>query len=211
MSFTVIRPLSSKASLTTRMRSSLCLLSSALACAGVVPFVFVDGDELFARRHDLVDLDVVAGLKAQVAAGDDADHLAAVAHRKARNAQLLGQLQHLQHRVLGGDDHRVAQHARLVALDLGHVGGLFLRREVLVDDADAALLGDGDGQPRLGDGVHGGGHERQVQLDVAGEFRREGRVLGQDLGVRWHQQHIVEGERFSKKAHEKAPKEELYP
>ncbi|WP_348689411.1 hypothetical protein, partial [Acidovorax soli] len=38
-----------------------------------------------------------------------------------------------------------------------------------------------------------------------------GRVLGQDLGVRWHQQHIVEGERFSKKAHEKAPKNGLYP
>ena len=89
--------------------------------------------------------------------------------------------------------------------------GLFLSGEVLVDDADAALLRDGDGQARLGHGVHGGGHERQVQLDIAGEFRREGRVLGQDLGVRWHQQHIVEGERFSKKAHEKAPKDGLYP
>jgi hypothetical protein len=80
-----------------------------------------------------------------------------------------------------------------------------------VHDADAALLGDGDGQACLCHGVHGGGHQRQVQLDVAGEFRREGRVLGQDLGVRWHQQHIVEGERFSKKAHEKAPKNGLYP
>ena len=49
MSFTVIRPLSSKASFTTRMRSSLCLLSSALASAGVVPFV--DGNELFAWRQ----------------------------------------------------------------------------------------------------------------------------------------------------------------
>lgn len=91
------------------------------------------------------------------------------------------------------------------------MSSLLLRREVLVHDADAALLGNGNGQTRLGHGVHGGGHKRQVQLDIAGEFRREGRVLGQDLGVRWHQQHIVEGERFSKKAHEKAPKNGLYP
>jgi hypothetical protein len=37
MSLTVIRPLSSKASFTTRIRSSLCLFSSALASAGLVP------------------------------------------------------------------------------------------------------------------------------------------------------------------------------
>src|SRR3989344_2850721 len=44
---------------------------------------FIDRDELLARGHDLVDLDVVTGLKAQVAAGDDPHHLAAVAHGKA--------------------------------------------------------------------------------------------------------------------------------
>ncbi|MNT44125.1 hypothetical protein D3C72_1806370 [compost metagenome] len=91
------------------------------------------------------------------------------------------------------------------------MSSLLLRREVLVHDADAALLGDGNGQARFCHGVHRSGHERQIQVNVTGEFRREGRVLGQDLGVRWHQQHIVEGERFSKKAHEKAPKDGLYP
>ncbi len=171
----------------------------------------VDRDQLLARRHDLADLDVVTRLKAHVAAGDDANHLAAVAHRKTRDAQVFRQLQHLKHRVLGGDDHRVMHHARLVALDLGDLGGLLLGRHVLVDDADTALLRDGNRQARLGHGVHGGGHEWQVQGDVAREARGEGGVLGQDLGVRWHQQHIVEGERFSEKAHVKAPKKRLYP
>jgi hypothetical protein len=36
-------------------------------------------------------------------------------------------------------------------------------------------------------------------------------VLGQDLGERRHQQHIVEGERFAEQAHVKAPNGELYP
>ena len=39
--------------------------------------------QLFARRHDLTDGDVVTGFKAQVAPGDDAYDLAAVADRKA--------------------------------------------------------------------------------------------------------------------------------
>ena len=34
--------------------------------------------------------------------------------------------------------------------------GLLLDGEVAVDDADSALLGHGDGQARLGYGVHGG-------------------------------------------------------
>jgi hypothetical protein len=85
----------------------------------------------------------------------------------------------------------------LVALDLGHLRGLLGGRQVLVHDADAALLGDGNRQARFSHGVHGRGDQGQVQLDVAGKPGGERGVLGQDLGIRGHQQHIVEGERFS--------------
>jgi hypothetical protein len=78
-----------------------------------------------------------------------------------------------------------------------------------VDDADAAFLRDGDGQPGFGDRVHGGRHQRQVQADVAGELGGEGGVLGQDLGERWHQQHVVEGERFAEKAHRDGSKRRI--
>ena len=78
-------------------------------------------------------------------------------------------------------------------------------------DAHAALLRDRDRQARLGHRVHRGGHQRQVQGDVAGEAGREGGVLGKDLGERRHQQHIVEGERFSKRRMSEAPKDGLYP
>ncbi|MPN07108.1 hypothetical protein SDC9_154374 [bioreactor metagenome] len=120
-------------------------------------------------------------------------------------------MQHLQHRVFGGDHHRVVYHAGLVALDLGDFGSLLLRRHVLVNDADTTFLGDGNGQSRLSHGVHGSGHERQVEGDIARKARGEGCVLGKDLGERWHQQHVVEGERFTEKAHVKAPKKGLYP
>ena len=50
-------------------------------------------------------------------------------------------------RLVGDDGHRVDHHAAFVALDLAHLLGLFLGLEVAVDDADAAGLGHGDGQP----------------------------------------------------------------
>ncbi|MNW06909.1 hypothetical protein D3C71_2034010 [compost metagenome] len=54
-----------------------------------------------------------------------------------------------------------------MALDLVHFGGLFLGRHVLVDDADTALLRNGDRQARFRHGIHCGGHQGNVQGDVA--------------------------------------------
>jgi hypothetical protein len=103
--------------------------------------------------------------------------------------------------VLGRDHHRIAQHAGFVALHLGHLRSLLGGGEILVHDPDAALLRHRDREARFGHGVHRRGNQRQVQCDIAGESGGEGGVLGQDLGERWHQQHVVEGERFAEKAH----------
>ncbi len=48
-------------------------------------------------------------------------------------------------------------------------------RHVLVDDADAAFLRDRDREARLGDRVHRGRHDRQVQPDAARELGAEAR------------------------------------
>jgi hypothetical protein len=53
---------------------------------------------------------VVTGLETQVAAGDDAHHLAAITHRETGDAELLGEVDHLAHGVAGCDDgDRIAQ------------------------------------------------------------------------------------------------------
>ena len=52
-------------------------------------------------------------------------------------------------------------------LTLSTSRGLRLDRQVLVDDAEAALLGHGDRQARLGDRVHRGRDDRDVQADLA--------------------------------------------
>mmetsp|Transcript_26318 Transcript_26318/g.62507 ORF Transcript_26318/g.62507 Transcript_26318/m.62507 type:complete len:641 (-) Transcript_26318:108-2030(-) len=164
----------------------------------------LDRDELFGRRHDFADLGVHARLEAQVPPGDDADHPPALDHREAREAMQPGQLDHLAHRGVRADRQRLADDAALVALDPGHLARLGFRRQVLVHDADAALLRNGDREAGLGHGVHRGGHQRQVQGDVARQTGRKAGVTWQHLGERWHQQNIVEGERFAEKAHEES-------
>ena len=57
---------------------------------------------------------------------------------------------------------------RFELLDLADLVGLLLGVEVLVDDADAAGLGHGDGHGRLGHGVHRRGDQRDAQLDARG-------------------------------------------
>ena len=142
---------------------------------------FGHGDQAILRRHDVTHRYIVAGFKAQIPAGDDTHHLAAITHRETRHAELLGQGHDLPHRVLRGDDHGVAQHAAFVTFDAGDLSRLLLGCEVFVDDPDATFLGYGDGQPGLGHGVHGGRHERKVQVDATGKTGRERRVLGQDV------------------------------
>ena len=71
----------------------------------------------------------------------------------------------------------------LVALDLAHLGGLLLDAHVLVDDANATFLRHGDGQAGFGDGVHGSGNQRNVQLDFAGQAGLEADILRQNLGI----------------------------
>src|SRR3954469_10864902 len=167
---------------------------------------FAHGDELLLRRHDVLHRLVEVGLEAQVAVGDDADHLAAVLHhREAGNPVRALQLHHLAHAHLGRDGHRVAQHAGLEALHLGHLRRLLLGGEVLVHDADAAFLRDGDGEARLGDRVHRRRHDRNVQLEAAGEAGAEVGVARQDARVGGKQQHIIEGQRLLDHPHEIRP------
>ena len=167
--------------------------------------------QALAGRHDVADRLVVARFKTQIAPGDDTHHFAAVAHRESGYAQLLGQCHDFAHSEMGGDDHRITQHAGLVALDLGHLRSLLGNREVFVDDAHATLLRDGNRQARLGHRVHGGRHQGQIQGDVAGEQSGQRGVLGEDLGVRGDQQHIVEGQRFAEEAHGESSKKSIVP
>ena len=123
MSLTVIRPRSSKASLTTSTRSSRCRCISALASSSVAP------SRTVTRRSRGVMMWLTGWsrlrLEAQVAVGDDADHLAARRPPAGRRSGAAG----------SGRSRRAPSSCgeivigslttpALEALDLGHLGGL---------------------------------------------------------------------------------------
>ena len=63
-----------------------------------------------------------------------------------------------------------------------------------MDHADAAMAGHRDGEPRLGDGVHGCAHQGNSERDAACESRRCVDRVGQHVGRVGHQQNVVEGQ-----------------
>jgi hypothetical protein len=109
---------------------------------------------------------------------------------------LPGQGEHLADPGRRRDGDRVGDHAALVLLDLAHLVGLLLDRQVLVQDAETALLGDGDRQPRLGDGVHRRRDQRDAEANLAGQLGGQADVPGQHAGVVREEQDVVERQGF---------------
>ena len=147
--------------------------------------------------HEQRDRPLEVVLEAQVAVREDADEPAALVldDRHARDAVLAHQLHRLADRPLRGDRDRVDDHPALGALDLVDLERLHARREVLVDDADAALLREGDRQARLGHRVHRRRDDGDADADPAREDRRGADLARQHARAGRDQQDVVEGQR----------------
>ena len=100
----------------------------------------------------------------------------------------------------GVEIERIGDDAVFRTLYQIHLLGLTVDAHVLVDDADAALTGNGDGHAVLGDGVHGRAHHGHVQLYFFGQLGGQIHVSGQNIALRRDQQHVVEGQPFAHKA-----------
>ncbi len=159
-------------------------------------------DEVFVR-HQLRNLLPRIGGKAHVAVGEDADELAwrGLAapghHGNARYAVRLHQRQRIRERRVGSDGQRIDHHAGFEFLHLPHLGGLALGVEITMDHADAAGLRHGNRHARLGDGVHCGRDDGDVERDRAGDAGADIDFGGEHLRQAGLQQHIVERERFA--------------
>ena len=119
-----------------------------------------------------------------------------VRDRDAGDAVARHQLERLGDGRVGRERDGLDDHPGLRALHLVDLGDLVLDREVAVDDPDAALAGERDREPRLGDGVHRRRDERDVQRDPRRQPRDGRDVVREDARLRGHEQHVVEREPF---------------
>src|SRR5699024_2740045 len=127
------------------------------------------GDKLVLACHDVAHRVIGPALKAHVAAGDNADQLAAVHHRHAGYIVLASQFQHFANGGVRANRVRILNDPGLIFLDDANLVGLHVYGHVLVNDANATGLSHGNGQARLGHGVHGGGRQRNIEPDVASD------------------------------------------
>ena len=152
-----------------------------------------DGDQVLLGHH-FGDWDVGAGLKSQIAIGEDADQLAVLGHRHARDPVAPHDFERIGYFLVGRDGHRVDDHPALTALDAVDLLGLAVDGHVAMDDADAPLLGERDRQVRFGHGVHRGAEDRDVQGNLAGEAGASIGLGREHVAERRLKDQIVEGE-----------------
>ena len=94
-------------------------------------------------------------LKSQVAVGDDSDQfLRGIHYRNSTNAVLRHQLLGLANTGILGKGDGIQDHSGLCPLHFAHLHRLALGGQVLVKDADSALLGHGNGHSRFGHRIH---------------------------------------------------------
>ena len=99
--------------------------------------------------------------------------------------------------VMSGDDgDRVDDHAGFGALDAVDFFALAVDGHVAMDDADAALPRDADGEVGFRDGVHGGRSDGNVERELAGEFGGGIDFRGQNGGLAREEQDVVERKTF---------------
>ena len=152
-------------------------------------------DEVFFRHHFL-NRQVQARLEAQVPVGQDAHQLAVFRDRHARNLVPVHNFESVQNPVLGADRDGIDDHSAFRALHLVDLRRLALDGHRAVYDADAALLRERDGQPRIGDRVHRRADHGNIQQDVAGEARSGVNLRRQDLRLGGHQKDVIKSQRL---------------
>ncbi|MPN42483.1 hypothetical protein SDC9_190040 [bioreactor metagenome] len=136
--------------------------------------------------HNVPDEFGIIRFEPEVAVGDDTHQLVAVRNDRHAGYPVLGHERvRVRHPVVGRQEKRVGNHAVFAAFHLVHVFGLCRDGHVFMDDAHAALPGDGDGQRAFGDRIHGRAHQGDIQPDVAGEPGRDVHLAGNHHAAHW--------------------------
>ena len=102
------------------------------------------------------------------------------------------QLERVRHERAGGKRHRLDDHPGLGTLDLVHLGDLCVDGEVAVDDPHSAFTRERDRKARLGDRVHRGRDDRDLDRDRARQPRCGGDVVREDSRLGRDEQDVVE-------------------
>ena len=154
-----------------------------------------NGDEIVLGHHRADGLIEIA-FETQIAISENAHEARAARDGQARHFVLVHDVERLADGKFRRDSDGINDHAAFRAFYAVHFLGLAVNGHVAMDEADAALAGDGDGQARVRDCVHGRGDDRNVERNFAREAGARVRLRWQYRRFARQQQHVVESQRF---------------
>ena len=114
-----------------------------------------------------------------------------VRYGDAADVILFHQVQGVSHGLILVDGNRVYDHAVLRALHLPHLGRLLGDTHIFMNYADTSFPCQGDGHRRFCYGVHSGGHNGDVQVDVAGKLGLQAHFPRKDFRIGRNQEDII--------------------
>ncbi len=143
-------------------------------------------------------------LETQVAMCDDANRLAIVDDGHSGYPLGAREFDNFTDGLVRRNGYRVSNDAALKLLDASDFPGLVGRTHVLVNDSDTAFLSERDSKPRLGNGVHGRRHQRDIQLYLARHVGGQRHFTRQNIRVLGPKEYIIEGKGFLSDSHNAA-------
>ncbi|MFM1941824.1 MAG: hypothetical protein RI897_806 [Verrucomicrobiota bacterium] len=117
-------------------------------------------------------------------------------------ASFFDHFEHFTDELVWVDLDGVLDEAVDVVFDAADFGELLFLRHVVVDEAESAVEGHGDGHGGFRDRIHIGGDDGDMEFEVIGEFDVQLGIAGQDFGVERGERDVVVGQRGIREAGE---------
>src|SRR5688500_798846 len=145
-------------------------------------------------RHDLGYRTIVALFATEITIGENTDDPAVLRHGHTVDTISIHDLLSFRDLLLRRHGDWIDDHAAFELFHLFDFRCLGPDREIAVDNPQAALLGHGNRRFGLGNRVHRGAHQRNIQAYTLGQTGRNIDVLGQYGRFGRNQQNIIEGQ-----------------
>ncbi len=153
------------------------------------------GDQVFGR-HNLFNRPGKILLKAQIAVSKYTHQTIVHRNRHAGNMITRHQFQGVFNGVLRRKKNRINNNTMLRAFNPVNLSRLLFNRHIFMNNANAALSGNGNRHTRFGNRIHAGAHQRNIQPDMTGKACANIHLVWQHTRFCRYQQHIIKSQAF---------------
>lgn len=162
----------------------------------ITEIFFADGKDLVEGGHGVDDADAPVAIFNDTPAEEAEEPVVLIddGERMEFKAPLFDHGEYITDVAIGADGNRFLNQAVDIIFDPSDQANLIAFGHIVMDDADTAVAGHGGGHGSLGDGIHIGGEEGNVEFKLFGDAGIDAGLAREDLAEAGGEGDIVEGE-----------------